>query len=312
VRYRPADIADLGFLYDIAGTDGALVGAEITPEQRARLGAQGAWESAQSYTLAGSPQGSYFETIDLSGRDGQGKMELLLTADVGPGLVAPPEDAWKPSMTVSLPDNMVAVDIAQAFSNGWGFPGDRDRRESGSTVVNLAREAGYPGYLIALPWLVAEAPRLQLRRAEHGLADRPKGSLAFARTGFFSQAESLTFFGVLPDSTPRAAAECVLVAKAPCSGPQKLELDRVTSLSNHRFARLVQVDSRFVVYLSLDRSALPAKATLRELGPARAEVALKALVKQEQLDVSGVNLPDRLIAGVERTPRAIVFRLAVP
>ncbi|APR78425.1 Hypothetical protein A7982_03772 [Minicystis rosea] len=311
VRYSPAGVADLGFLHGVATTVAALEGAPITPDQRGLLAAQGMWESARSHVLAGSAKGNYFDTVDVSAGEAAGKMDITLTVDTGAAFPMPPDEVWLPSKSMTVPGASASVDIAEAFSQAWGFPGDQPRREGGSMLVNRVREAGWSGYLVALPWLVSEVPRIRLSQRLRMLGDRPKGSATFARFGSVSLSEGHLFFGVLPEKTSRAAAECALAEKTPCSAPHKLKLGGVTAIG-HQSARLLQAEGRFVVVVVDDPHLLPAAIQLHDIGPARVELSLPALLKREHLNITGATIPDRLVGSIERSGRSIVLKLATP
>ena len=61
------------------------------------------------------------------------------------------------------------------------------------------------------------------------------------------------FFGLLPEGTPRAAAECALAEAVPCR--DRLKVGAITEIKGS-FVRLAAVEKRFVVLVGTDRASV--------------------------------------------------------
>jgi hypothetical protein len=307
IQATPALLADLSFLTGVAQTDAALSGEGIDPSMKARLAAQGLWESAQAYTLAGSARGSAFERLELSLRAGAaGALEGVLVAEPGPGFTGPKEEAWASSTSIDVRDAKGILDVSRAFVDTWPLPGDA---ADPGRALSLVKEAGAGGMVLALPQLVAWGTAQEIRRHERRLApgDRP---LAFERAGLFSPLSTgrEVFFGLFPEKTTRAAAECALAEKTPCRGPRQLNLGGLTEVGG-RWVRLASVGTRLVL-IAGDKASVGSALGTRRVGPAVADIPLHEILEHAGLDPA--RFPDHLLGSVQREGRAIVFRVATP
>lgn len=307
IQATPALLADLSFLTGVTRTDAALSGEGIDPAMRARIAAQGLWESAQAYTLAGSARGSAFDRLELSLRAGAaGAFEGVLVAEPGPGFTGPKEEAWAASTSIDVRDAKGILDVSRAFVDTWPLPGDA---ADPGRALSLVKEAGAGGMVLALPQLVAWGTAQEIRRHERRIApgDRP---LAFERAGLFSPLTTgrEVFFGLFPEKTPRAAAECALAEKTPCRGPRKLNLGGLTEVGG-RWVRLASVGTRLVL-IAGDKDSVGVTLKTRRVGPAVADIPLHEILEHAGIDPA--RFPDHLLGSVQREGRAVVFRVATP
>jgi hypothetical protein len=306
VSYAPKLLAEQSFLSGVTTTVGAVSGESIRPDQRERIAAEGLWESAQNFALAKGPRGERWSRVELSVSMAGGRPSVRMRAEAGPGFALPPADAWTPSFTVTPTSTdprteSPSFDLSRAFLAGWTLPGGAD----GATLrakpfFDMIHRSGPLALFIALPDLAVTAPGLLNGHDE--LAPKPEVLGRFARYGL-TQGGSL-FYGILPDGTTRASAECVLLGPAPC-GAGKLTLGAKGEDGSARVS-LVQVDHRFVLLRTSDRDGLAVRLKGASVGPVRASLDLR----RTPLPFAGM-FPFTAVETVRRDGNSLVAEIAV-
>ena len=291
----PASYARLGFLMGMTKVVGAISGESVDASQRARIAAEGSSEASSLFALAGPKGHPTFERVDVSAR--LEPFAITVRAHPGAGFSMPPTGAFAPSASVSIASARSELGGAVALMRGWPFPAD---------VVTLARNGGLAAIFVGLPQLLAEAPR-DLPRASHEAAPGDEMLGRFERAGqAWTPSGGAIWFGVLPQKTTRAAAQCSLAQDGRCTGAAKLPVGKTTK-AGHGFAKVIELDRRWVLLLSKDAAALDAKVTLGSAGPLHLDAETKDL--WGELHASGA-LPAHVTGDLAADGTDVVFRLA--
>ena len=281
IAYVPERVAELGFLAGASTTTHALAGVSIEAQQRERIAVEGLWESAQNLVIVRNARGARFERVELRVSADPVHSPSTLRSEPGPGFEGPPDEAWGTTFTaVSSP----IADVSRPFLEAWKVPGAATSAFDGTAFLRTLRDGGASA-------LVAAAPDLGVSGAgmlgSHELAPNREVLGRLARFGV-TRAETpanasastanpvpRVFFGVLPDGTTRAAAECVLVGAAPC-GAHKLAVGSVTKDAGARVL-LTQVEGRYVLLRAADARSLKLKLQAGSAPPLRVELDVHAL-----------------------------------
>jgi hypothetical protein len=315
VTYAPECVGESGFLSGLHSTLGAVSGGSIEPDLKERIAREGLWESAQNLVLARNERGARFARVDLAGSLDAGHSTLTMRAEPGPGFDLPPDDAWGPTFTAVSGAGAVvrSFDASRPFLSAWKLPGTPAHTALyGRDLTHAIQEAGWTGWIVALPDEIASGAWTSV----HSKMAMPQDVLdrlaRFALTEVSAAASppgstgepSSVFVGVLPEGTKLATAECVLAGPPPC-GAKKLTLG-VARRELDGYARLVQVEKRYVVLYSPDPKALFLKMKGDSAGPIRLVVDPHQVELFSLLDVS---LGASLVGTMRRDGKDVVFEL---
>jgi hypothetical protein len=273
---------------------GALSGGSLDGPIRERIAAQGLWEAAQNLVAAVGSRGDRFSRIELRVSADPMHVASTVRAEPGPGFEGPPDSAWSPSFSVLTAP---VGDVSRPFLEGWRVPGGPTTALEGKAFLDWSRAGGWTALLAATPDLIVSGAEIV---ATYETSPDPALLSRLARFGQLhdSTGTGLVFFGVLPEGSSRAGAECVLAGKPPC-GARRLTLGNARR-EGTGYALLTQVDGHFVIL----RGPTVAAVTLKLAGvfapPVRVEV-----------DVGKVtDLPFKTLAGsVRRDGATLVFEL---
>ena len=306
VVYSPRALAVHGILAGATMTVGAVSGASLEPMQVDRIASEGLWELMQWRPITESSAGAYIERVEASFTRRDGKMELTERLETGPGWTFGPDEAWKPSASVTIEGAESQLEVSNAFLDAVPLPevDPRSPRTTFEQFLMRAREAGMATPIIHGHLLLAGARDLFERR-------RPGDSFprqSFERVGIFARTTipaRPSFFGVLPAKTTRAAAECALAPRSPCDAKRRLKLNATVAIGQDQ-GRLVQVGDRFVVLLG-EKETIQGKVTPSTAGPIALQASLARMFPMREL--SGMlRTVDRVNAVVERDGKTITLR----
>lgn len=267
----PPAVARLGALHGDSMVHRAVT--NVAPVHRTQILSTGLSEACRSFDLIEGPRGPILRSIRAHARSGPGGLEGELTTELGPGWT---QDAalWRPSPSLDFGDLPMGADVDVRWLRGVQFPTGGSSHEA---LVRQIQEAGFWGYLVALPFGSLVAVH---EAAEEASEDLPLDR--FERAGAFAADPAdghVVTFGLLPAGTTRGQAACALSPVGQPCGRTRLAVGR-TVTAGSRFARLVAVDSRLVVLLARHREDLeraPRHLTAAPVAPARIELTDGAL-----------------------------------
>ena len=294
IAYVPSRVAEIGFLSGAGAVAGALSGASIEASIRERIAAQGLWEAAQNLVAAVGTRGDRFSRIEVRVSPDPMHTASTVRAEPGPGFEGPPDSAWQPTFSV-LPTPI--GDVSRPFLESWKVPGGPKTALEGKAFLDWSRNGGWTELLAATPDLMVSGAEIV---ATYETSPDPALLSRLARFGQLhdSSGTGLVFFGVLPEGSPRAVAECILVGTAPC-GARKLTLGSARK-DGTAYARLIQVDGHFVLLRGPTAAALTLKLGGVSAPPVRVEVSVEKVT----------DLPFKtLIGSVKRDGTTLVFEL---
>ena len=292
VAYAPEQMGQIGFLTSVLKTLGAVSGQSIDPAQRERIAYEGLLEASHDVLAATSARGARYDHIEMRIPTDPAHAATTVRIDPGPGFDGPPEDTWAPSYTVATG---ATADVSRPFLAGWKVPGP-----DGRTLLDAlqffrwARDGGNAAYLVAAPD-VAIAAAVGLAEGEVA-PPRPvldklarfgsvRGAVSQKPKGDAGAAPQDVFFGILPDGTPRAAAECVLADAAPCK-THKLSLGAVTKDGDASVV-LQQEGTHFVLLRAKDAASLKVKLKADTAPPAKLALDMHDYPSMKPFDVIG-------------------------
>jgi len=295
--WSPAETARVGFLMSMSVVTGAVSGGSIDPSQRARIVAEGLKEASSLFALGGTRDKAMFTRLDVRGR--VSPFELTLRAEPAAGVTIPPDATWSPSPSVAIGGAQAQVAETRAFHDAWNLP---------AKVMTLGRDGGWMAWFAGLPQALLAAPR-EIPGVAHAAGPSDEVASHFERVGeAWNDKGDELWFGVLPAKTSRADALCSLTVTTKCAAKDRVALGKVAK-KGHGFAKLVELDHRYVLLLAEDAATLAAPVKARAEGPLHLDAVTKALVAA----MGGTApLPDRVVGDVQRDGGALVFRLAPP
>ncbi len=259
VEFVPIEMASLSFLLGVGAMSNAL--AHVEPSVRDRLALVGIHEADQSFALARSERGAYFDRVTLAVR---GDPSLTIRADMGPGAEVPEGAVWAPGPSVRDPGAVALLDMSTAFLRAWSLPGDARDDPTSRGFRHAVRDAGGLAQLYTVPHMLIAA----LRRATGDVAPPFPAALAapvrFERYALLTRrpAQGGTLedvnVGLFAPRTELTAAACVLVPEGTrCTPALRLPLDR-TIMRMGNALRLTRIGDRFALLASDSRPALDA------------------------------------------------------
>ena len=313
IVYAPECVAETGFLSGVTLTVGALSGGSIDTDQKERIAGEGLWESERNILLARGERGARFDRIDLAVSLDGGRAAMTMRAEPGPAFDGPADDAWDTTFTVAgtaLP--LRTFDASRPFLSAWKLPGASAQTAlDPAYLLRTVRDAGSAGLLVALPDEVASGAGLFVdprKMPPRDVVDRlARVALVSVRgpsSGMKAHPIIDVFLGVLPEGTTPAAAECVLSGAAPC-GAKKLAVGVVRKALDG-YARVVQVDKRYVLVYAADAKVVALSVKSESAGP------IRILVDANALPIPMVDdaFPGEAFAGtMKRDGKAIVFEV---
>jgi hypothetical protein len=318
LHFEPSALGELNFLLGLSRTVAALSGDAVPENMRDRIAAEGLWEAGQSLALARTSQGALFEGVDLGVAHDNGRFDVVARAAPGPAFAAPPDAAWAPSTSVAPAKEAGVIDVSESFARGWTLPGDDLHSLAKSKFFDSVRDSGQGGWFIALPDVAAGAARLLAKdftRLLPAPALESESVERFERVGSFIVDHQEIAFGLLPPTTSRAAAECVL-GPPRCKPDVRLPVGTVKSIApasgtQPTSLRLVEVDGRYALLATTgDKAALAVKLVTKTVGPAVFDLRGAALEESVRVAATLLGLPIRHMAGgIERRGSDVVIDL---
>jgi hypothetical protein len=237
-----------------------------------------------------------------------GHLGLLARAVPGPAFVGPPDALWSLTSSVAPVREGAVLDLSQPFGRAWPLPGDRAGGLQASSFFDMVRDAGSTAW----PIVLFDAAPAASRGLAHDLVKAfpsPESFDRFERIGAVALGNHDMGYGLLPEKTSRAAAECVLAARG-CPADVRLTVGKTRELTvdgTRRLFRLNAVDKRFVVLMGTDREMLDEKfVTAPGVGPAAFAISGEPLARA----VGELGLPITHVAGsIERRGSDIVMQV---
>ena len=239
--------------------------------------------------------------------------------------MAPPDAVWKSATSIAVKGPIQnGTDVSRAFVQAWPFAGPpSDEAVDPRPYVHRTHNAGWGGLLAGMPGLVL-AFALPLERPAVFASLAPV--LRFERLGKFEPivneaAQPEVWFGLLPEGTSRAAAECALAGAVPCK--DKLKVGATREIKGE-FVRLAAVDDggsvrrsadlrphtpgekRFAVLIGRTAPSVEVPLGLRTVGPAWIELPPEGALAH------GQGKGPQLAGTLERRGTATAWRFAAP
>lgn len=287
-RYRPADVAALGFVETLARTHEAVQNQKGPEADWGML--DGLRNAGHVVSLAKGERGAFFESVDVRVRFHDALPELRLEGKLGPGFRG--ASGCVPSPSVDFPGALSRFDLTTSCLRSIPVPGDAEGGPLTQSAFRRNAEAlrlfAQP---VALPWYPLGIARTPLNWYA-GIGSQ--AMLRFERFGWSNPAFGApdVFWGLMargasPDDVRCAAAE----SEALCRGNRAIQPTRVNDVGG-AFVRTVTVGDRVVVLASRSREAVQAMSpvlTAEPVPPLRAAVSAGSMVKVlEDLDLTGL------------------------
>ncbi len=293
-KWSPQALAPVPFLMGMSQTIGAIAGAGVDQEHKESVFALGLKEANEVFSLAEKDGKPFFDHVEVAASIAP--FELTVRATPSAATTVPPTGNWVGSTALLFPGARVEVSGNVAWMNALSFP---------QHPLMLAQHGTTFARLVGLPEIFAEAPR-DISMTMHEAGPPEEVARRFERIGeSWTTSDQEIWYGVLPYQTTAAQAQCSL-ATDKCAGATKLPIGKTTK-AGHGFAKVVELDKRWVLLLAKDAAALDVKPTIATVSPLHFEADTKDL--GATLDASAA-LPTRVLGDVSHTGGAIVFRMS--
>ena len=297
LTWSPERLARLPFLSGLSATLGAVSGEGVAMDKKRSIFAEGLKEAGAVFALAERDGKPIFDRVDVVAS--AAPFAVTLRAKAGPGFTMPPEAAFGAGASIAFPG--ATAELSESVAMLGPVPLAPD-------PIAIVRDAGELAQLVGLPQMLLAAP-LDIPRMSHSAGPSDEVARHFERIGeSWTASGDEIWFGVLPAGTKRDAAQCSLTTDAICRGATKLAVNGKPTKQGHGFARLVEVDHRFVLLLAKDAAPLGSSPKATSAGPLHFEGEAAGLGTVMRL----FPIPAKVDGDLSRDGDAIVFRLASP
>ena len=301
---RNAALARVSFIEGLTRTCGALSGGSIEPDQKDRILKMGLHEASQVFAL------TTFDELDADLT--LSPFALTFRATPGSSFTMPNAAALAPTVSMAMSGATLSFERATALSKSWPLPGGDSKK-----LLEMARDAGELGLLIALPHIAGGVPFQTLDDPRNLLADDAVAA-HFERIesiAMLAQGEQWLTVGVMPAGTTRAVAECSL--DTTCNAKTRLTLGKVQKRATtvgDRYAKLVEVkvaaekNPRYVVLTARKEAALASTPAPHTASALHFDIAAKELASQIPFPLPFA-VPDHVMGDLSVDGGQLVFKL---
>ena len=293
--WSPQAFAPVPFLMGLTQTIGAISGESVRPEQKERIFAFGMKEASDVFALAEHDGKPFFDRVEATAS--VAPFDVTVRATPSAGTTLPPTGDWIGSTALLFPGARVELSGTVPWMTASSLR---------QHPLMLARNSGTFGPLIGLPEMFAEAP-LDISATARIAGPSDEVARRFERVGeSWNAADQEVWYGVLPLKTTRAQAQCSL-ATDKCAGATKLPVGKATKAGSG-FAKVVEIEKRWVLLLARDQAALDVKPTTITASPLHFEADTKNL---GSIFHATAALPARVVADVSHEEGgALVYRFS--
>jgi hypothetical protein len=264
-------LADVGFL---SGVDSLLSGLEgADSDRRDEVTLLGLREAHRLFDLAGDAKGAFFDRVEINLEGGAAtSARASARFTFGPGFATAGSAAPAPGPSFAAPSPAM-IDASVAALAALRLPGDTPGRFPDDALMNMIREAGPAGWLVAAPLFTIAAAGVPLRPVPT-VFEPPEAVAKLERVGIYTRASDNrdVFVGILPRGASASLASCVLAGAEPCKN--RLHVGAPALLVTGHWVRLVRLGDRFAVLVAEDRNAVDTAVVSPRAAQAAAQVEL--------------------------------------